>query len=178
MGASFRLETGVVVVIVAVRAPPSISAISPKYDPAPSVATSAPSTVTFTVPSVSMKKSPPMSPSRMMVAPGANDSARAVRRTQSNSWSDKPLNSGTDRSSSMCSARSHLSPNRQATMTTTKTMAGATHEDTASAIIGTRSTRYGSNPSRPLSSQRKMPPIGSAGPGAAKIAPPASRKPE
>ena len=50
VGASARLDTGVVAVIVAVREPPSISAISPKYDPAPSVATSVPSTDTFTVP--------------------------------------------------------------------------------------------------------------------------------
>jgi len=50
-GVSSRAATAVSAEIVAVRGPPSITAISPKYEPGSSAETSLPEMLTFAVPS-------------------------------------------------------------------------------------------------------------------------------
>jgi hypothetical protein len=88
-------------VIVADRACLSISAISPKFEPGPSVATGLPRTETATSPLSITKKLRPLSPSPASVSPERYERSKNSPARRSSSASSKPAKSGTFRSSSL-----------------------------------------------------------------------------
>src|SRR6476469_2018826 len=82
-------------VLVAVRAPSSISATSPKWSPCLSVPTSAPWTLTVASPSSMMKKPMPVAPSLAIVSPALNCRSFIVLARPWSSFLSRSANSGT-----------------------------------------------------------------------------------
>src|SRR5512132_3987205 len=134
---SSKAETALSAPIVAVRGPPSITAISPKYDPGPSVETSLPEMLTPTVPLARTKNPFPFSPSVTMRTPGWYSTAWDEPRTDDNWPADSPENSGMDRRASRCSDWIHRSPSQLATIRMRKMAPGTNQEATTPAMTGT-----------------------------------------